>query len=70
MSNILILRKIHYGVWSNQPASLCIFGETLGTALALDYNGDRFSCDYYVEPNYLLGNSQELDRHIMVWEQK
>lgn len=47
------------GVWYGQPASLCIFGEVCGTALALEHNGDLYSCDHYVEPNFLLGNIQK-----------
>ena len=35
---------------------LCIFGETCGNALALEHNGDLYSCDHFVEPDYLLGN--------------
>ncbi len=46
-------------VWYGQPASLCIFSQTCGTALALEHNGDLFSCDHYVEPNHFLGNIQE-----------
>jgi len=44
--------------WLGQPGSLCIFAPTCGTALALEHNGDLFSCDHYVEPDYLLGNIQ------------
>ncbi|MEN8174069.1 MAG: anaerobic sulfatase maturase, partial [Chloroflexota bacterium] len=58
------------GVWSRHPASLCVFAETCGTALALEHNGDLFSCDHYVEPNYLLGNIQEQDMLKMVGGQK
>jgi serine-type anaerobic sulfatase-maturating enzyme len=36
--------------------SLCIFSPTCGTALALEHNGDLYSCDHYVEPDHLLGN--------------
>jgi uncharacterized protein len=36
--------------------SLCIFSPTCGRALALEHNGDLYSCDHYVEPEYLLGN--------------
>jgi serine-type anaerobic sulfatase-maturating enzyme len=32
------------------------FAPTCGTALALEHNGDLYSCDHFVEPNYLLGN--------------
>jgi uncharacterized protein len=36
--------------------SLCIFSPTCGTALTVERNGDLYSCDHYVEPDYLLGN--------------
>jgi len=39
--------------------SLCIFAPTCGNALAIEHNGDLYSCDHYVEPDYLLGNIQE-----------
>ncbi|MCB0027576.1 MAG: anaerobic sulfatase maturase, partial [Anaerolineales bacterium] len=44
------------GAWLGQPGSLCIFAPTCGKALAMEHNGDLFSCDHYVEPDYLLGN--------------
>ena len=44
--------------WVGQP-SLCIFQPTCGTALALEHNGDLYSCDHFVEPAFLLGNIQE-----------
>jgi uncharacterized protein len=36
--------------------SLCIHAPTCGRALALEHNGDLYSCDHYVEPDHLLGN--------------
>jgi uncharacterized protein len=36
--------------------SLCIHSPTCGTALALEHNGDLYSCDHFVEPAHLLGN--------------
>jgi uncharacterized protein len=42
--------------WVGAPASMCIFGETCGNALALEHNGDLYSCDHFVDPPYLLGN--------------
>jgi uncharacterized protein len=41
--------------WLSQP-SLCIFQRTCGESLALEHNGDLYSCDHYVEPSFLLGN--------------
>jgi len=39
--------------------SLCIHSPTCGNALALEHNGDLYSCDHFVEPDYLLGNIKE-----------
>ncbi len=33
--------------------------ETCGNALALEHNGDLYSCDHFVEPKYLLGNIKQ-----------
>ena len=44
--------------WLGQP-SLCIFQPTCGVSLALEHNGDLYSCDHFVEPDFLLGNIQE-----------
>jgi uncharacterized protein len=46
------------GNWVGQP-SLCIFQRTCGGALAMEHNGDMYSCDHFVEPAYLLGNIQK-----------
>jgi uncharacterized protein len=35
---------------------LCIHAPTCGYGPALEHNGDLYSCDHYVEPDYLLGN--------------
>jgi len=45
--------------WLGGPAAQCIFSETCGDALAIEHNGDVYSCDHFVEPDYLLGNIQE-----------
>lgn len=47
------------GSWYGQGASLCIHRSTCGDALALEHNGDLYSCDHFVEPKYLLGNIKE-----------
>ncbi len=35
---------------------LCIMNETCGDALIVEHNGDVYSCDHFVYPEYLLGN--------------
>lgn len=42
--------------WSGHSPGLCIFEETCGTALAMEHNGDMYSCDHFVEPMHLVGN--------------
>jgi uncharacterized protein len=52
--------------WSGQRPGLCVFEETCGTALAMEHNGDLFSCDHFVEPAFRLGNIQEIPLMEMV----
>jgi uncharacterized protein len=42
--------------WVGEPGGMCVHAETCGLQLALEHNGDLYSCDHYVEPDYLLGN--------------
>jgi len=35
---------------------LCVHAPTCGYGLALESNGDLYSCDHFVEPRFLLGN--------------
>jgi uncharacterized protein len=45
--------------WLNMPTGMCFFSPTCGLGVALEHNGDLYSCDHFVEPDYLLGNIQE-----------
>lgn len=46
--------------WLGMPSSgMCVFNETCGTGLAIEHNGDLYSCDHFVEPNYYLGNIEK-----------
>jgi uncharacterized protein len=47
------------GSWLELQSSMCIFRPTCGDALALEHNGDVYSCDHFVEPAHLLGNILE-----------
>ena len=42
--------------WMGLEASLCVFRETCGSALAMEHTGDVYSCDHYVYPEHKLGN--------------
>jgi len=37
-------------------STLCILTPTCGESVALEHNGDLYSCDHFVEPRCLLGN--------------
>lgn len=37
-------------------SSLCVLRPTCGEGVALEHNGDVYSCDHFVDPKYLLGN--------------
>ena len=42
--------------WYGEPPLVCVFSEKCGTALALEHNGDLYSCDHFVDSPYKLGN--------------
>ena len=41
------------------PSPLCIHAETCGHAMAVEHNGDLYSCDHFVYPEYKIGNITE-----------
>jgi uncharacterized protein len=45
--------------WLGLPSGMCVFNETCGNVLAVEHNGDVYSCDHFVEPDYRLGNIAE-----------
>jgi uncharacterized protein len=45
--------------WLRVPPPLCVYAETCGHAGVVEYNGDVYSCDHYVFPDYKLGNIRE-----------
>ncbi|WP_301169663.1 anaerobic sulfatase maturase [Brevibacillus nitrificans] len=42
--------------WMGLPPSVCIFSKRCGSAVTMEHNGDLYSCDHYVYPDYRLGN--------------
>ncbi|MCY2927025.1 MAG: anaerobic sulfatase maturase [Planctomycetota bacterium] len=51
-------------------SSLCVLSPTCGEAVALEHNGDVYSCDHFVEPAYLLGNIARTPLGALVWSAK
>lgn len=42
--------------WMGQAPGVCSMAETCGHAAVIEHNGDVYSCDHFVFPEYLLGN--------------
>ena len=45
--------------WMDMPPPLCVFAERCGDAMIIEHNGDLYSCDHFVYPDYRLGNILE-----------
>lgn len=54
------LFEVLLGIAAGYPASLCVHKKTCGRAVALEHNGDLFSCDHFVYPKDLIGNIREV----------
>ena len=50
--------------------SLCVFSETCGKELAIEHNGDVYSCDHYVYPENKLGNIIDNPLESMVYSEQ
>jgi uncharacterized protein len=53
------IHDVSLGAWLGRSPSLCIFSPTCGNSMAMEHNGDMYSCDHFVEPGYFLGNIRE-----------
>ncbi|PIW62518.1 anaerobic sulfatase maturase [Shewanella sp. CG12_big_fil_rev_8_21_14_0_65_47_15] len=45
--------------WLQLPSTICLFAKNCGNALIVEHNGDVYSCDHFMYPDYLLGNLQQ-----------
>ncbi len=45
--------------WKGLDSQLCIYHEFCGKGVALEHDGNLYSCDHYVYPEYKLGNILE-----------
>ena len=46
-------------VWMGRPAQICAFHDFCGKALLLERDGNLYSCDHFVYPEFRLGNIRE-----------
>jgi uncharacterized protein len=44
-----------------ESSGMCVFNETCGLGVALEHTGDLYSCDHFVDDEFLLGNIAETD---------
>lgn len=56
--------------WANEAPGLCVFSETCGNAVVLEHNGDIYSCDHYVYPDFKLGNIHDKSMISMMQSQE
>jgi uncharacterized protein len=56
--------------WIGEAPGLCVFSETCGNAVAIEHNGDIYSCDHFVFPEYKLGNIMETPLNSMMQSQE
>lgn len=56
--------------WVGEPTGLCALAKRCGHAGVMEYNGDVYSCDHYVFPEYKLGNIQTKTLTEMMYSQQ
>jgi len=53
--------------WKGLDSQLCIYHEFCGKGVALEHDGNLYSCDHYVYPEYKLGNILETSSSRLVF---
>lgn len=56
--------------WAGMKPGLCVFSDNCGLAPVMEYNGDVYSCDHFVFPEYLLGNIMDTPLSELVFSEK
>lgn len=51
-------------------AQKCVSGKICGKSLAVEHNGDLFSCDHFVYPEYKLGNIKDIHQGDLVFSEQ
>ena len=56
--------------WMGVAPGVCTMAETCGHAAAIEWNGDLYSCDHFVFPEYRLGNIRQRSIYEMMNSQQ
>jgi len=49
---------------------MCVYHEFCGKGVAMEHDGNLYSCDHYVYPEYKLGNIMEISSSRMVFSER
>jgi uncharacterized protein len=53
--------------WMGQPPGVCALSPMCGHSAVMEWNGDVYSCDHFVFPEYLLGNIRQQSLTAMMY---
>jgi uncharacterized protein len=56
--------------WAGEPPGVCTLAGTCGHAGVMEFNGDVYSCDHFVYPEYKLGNIGDRTLVEMMYSEK
>lgn len=56
--------------WAGEPPGICSLSPTCGRAAAMEANGDVYSCDHFVFPEYRLGNIRQQSLTAMLYGER
>ena len=56
--------------WMGKDSQMCVYHQFCGKGTALEHDGNMYSCDHYVYPEYKLGNILEKSSSRMVFSEK
>ncbi|GEA59115.1 anaerobic sulfatase maturase [Vibrio comitans] len=59
-----------FAVWAGQQSSMCTLSEICGKGLAVEPNGDVYSCDHYVFEQFKLGNFEQNELKKLAFSQR
>jgi len=56
--------------WVGEPPGICSLSASCGHAAVMEYNGDLYSCDHFVFPEYRLGNISNQTLTEMIYSER